>query len=57
MARMIDANTIFSGQEPKFSAELSQLDLMRALSWYAQNKDNKASYKYSCDFPKKKNEN
>ena len=53
MARMIDANVLFSGQEPKFSGELSQINLMRTLSWYAQNKDNKDSYKYACDFMKK----
>ena len=50
---MIDANVLFSGQEPKFSGELSQINLMRTLSWYAQNKDNKDSYKYACDFMKK----
>ena len=54
MARITDANMIYAGTEPKFSAELSQLDLMKTLSWYAQNKDTKDAQKWACDFLKKK---
>lgn len=54
MARITDANILYAGTEPKFSAELSQLDLMKTLSWYAQNKDSKDAYKWACDFLKKK---
>lgn len=54
MARITDANMIYAGTEPKFSAEVSQLDLMKTLSWYAQNKDSKDAYKWACDFLKKK---
>lgn len=54
MARITDANMIYAGNEPKFSVELSQLDLMKTLSWYAQNKDSKDAYKWACDFLKKK---
>jgi len=54
MARITDANILYAGSEPKFSAELSQLDLMKTLSWYAQNKDSKDAYKWACDFLKKK---
>jgi len=54
MARITDANMVYAGTEPKFSVELSQLDLMKTLSWYAQNKDSKDAYKWACDFFKKK---
>ena len=54
MARITDANLAFAGSEPKFAIELSQLDLMKTLSWYSQNKDNKDAYKYASDFFKKK---
>jgi hypothetical protein len=54
MARITDANMVYAGTEPKFSVELSQLDLMKTLSWYAQNKDSKDAYKWACDFLKKK---
>jgi hypothetical protein len=53
MARITDANILYAGSEPKFSAELSQLDLMKTLSWYAQNKDTKDAHKWACDFIKK----
>jgi hypothetical protein len=45
---------IYAGTEPKFTAEVSQIDLMKSLSWYAQNKDSKDAYKWACDFIKKK---
>lgn len=54
MARMLDANQKFTGTEPKFSTELSQMDLSKALSWYSQNKDSKDSQKYASDYFKKK---
>lgn len=54
MARMLDANQKFTGAEPKFSSELSQIDLMKTLSWYAQNKDSKDAQKYASDYFKKK---
>ena len=54
MAKITDANLIFAGQEPKFSTELTDSDLMRALSWYAQNKDKSDAFKYACDYFKKK---
>lgn len=54
MIKPTDVNIIFSGSEPKFSAELSQLDLAQALSWYSQNKDSKDALKYATDYFKKK---
>lgn len=51
---MLDANQKFTGPEPKFSTELSQIDLMKTLSWYAQNKDSKDAQKYASDYFKKK---
>lgn len=53
MARITDANLVFVGTEPKFSKELSKTELMKTLTWYAQNKDNKDALKYSCDYFKK----
>jgi|LakMenEpi03Aug12_release.lakeMendotaPanAssembly.Ray.scaffolds.fasta_scaffold00352_86 hypothetical protein len=54
MARILDANSVFAGNEPKFNGELTNLDLMKTLSWYAQNKVTKDSYKYASDYFKKK---
>jgi hypothetical protein len=54
MARMLDANQKFAGAEPKFTEQLSQIDLMKTLSWYAQNKDGKDAQKYASDYFKKK---
>lgn len=54
MNKLTDVNIIFSGAEPKFSAELSQIDLTQALSWYSQNKDSKDALKYATDYFKKK---
>ena len=47
MARITDANLLFVGQEPKFSVELSQMDMMKTLSWYSQNKDTKDATKWA----------
>ena len=54
MARILDANVVFSGQEPKFSIELSKTQLILALNWYSQNKTNKDAEKYVIDYFKKK---
>lgn len=54
MARMLDANQMFTGSEPKFSKELTQGDLMKTLSWYAQNKDSKDAQKFASEYFKKK---
>ena len=54
MARILDANTVFSGQEPKFSIELSKMQMIWALNWYSQNKTNKDAEKYVTDYFKKK---
>ena len=54
MARITDANLMMAGQEPKFSEELSQSDLMKTLSWYAQNKDRNDSHKWASEYFKKK---
>jgi hypothetical protein len=53
MARVTDANILFSGTEPKFTTELTPSEMMKSLSWYAQNKDRKDAFKYACDFFKK----
>lgn len=53
MARLLDANTVYAGLEPKFTKELTELDLMKTLNWYSQNKDTKDAYKYASDYFKK----
>jgi len=53
MARLLDANTVYAGLEPKFTIELTQIQLMQALNWYSQNKDTKDAYKYASDYFKK----
>ena len=53
MARLLDANTVYAGLEPKYTKELSQIELMKALNWYSQNKDTKDAYKYASDYFKK----
>ena len=54
MKRLLDANIAFAGHEPKFSNQLTEIQLLQALNWYSQNKDNKTAYKYACDYLKKK---
>ena len=54
MKRLLDANIAFAGHEPKFSKQLTEIQLLQALNWYSQNKDNKTAYKYACDYLKKK---
>ena len=54
MSKSIDIKAILSNnKEPKFSGELSQTELTQALSWYAQNRDNKDAIKYATDYFKK----
>ena len=54
MSKSIDIKAILSNnKEPKFSGELSQTDLTKTLSWYAQNRDNKDAIKYATDYFKK----
>ena len=54
MARILDANVVFSGHEPKFNIELSKTQLMLALNWYSQNRTSKDAEKYVTDFFKKR---
>ena len=54
MARILDANVVFSGYEPKFSIELSKVQMMLALNWYSQNRTSKDAEKYITDYFKKK---
>jgi hypothetical protein len=54
MARILDANVVFSGQEPKFSIELSKTQLILALNWYSQNRTSKDAEKYVTDYFKRK---
>ena len=55
MSKSIDIKAILSNnKEPKFSGELSQTQLTQALSWYAQNRDNKDATKYAVEYFKKK---
>jgi hypothetical protein len=55
MNKSIDIKAILSNnKEPKFSGELSQMQLTQALSWYAQNRDSKDAIKYATEYFKKK---
>lgn len=54
MARILDANVVFSGHEPKFSIELTKTQLILALNWYTQNRTSKDAEKYVTDYFKKK---
>jgi ribosome-associated translation inhibitor RaiA len=53
MARILDVNEKFAGQEPKFSGEVSERDLGVALSWYSTNRKAKDSQKYASAYFKK----
>lgn len=53
MARILDVNEKFVGQEPKFSGEVTEKDLGNALSWYSTNRKAKDSQKYANAFFKK----
>jgi hypothetical protein len=52
--RILDANELFSGTEPKYSGEITDKQLGDALNWYSRNKSSKDSQKYASDFFKKK---
>ena len=54
MARILDANIVFSGHEPKFNIELSKTQMIMALNWYSQNRTSKDAEKYVTDFFKKR---
>jgi hypothetical protein len=54
MSRITDANMFFAGSEPRFSEEVTESQLTRALNWYSQNKDKKDAFKYANDYFKKK---
>ena len=54
MARITDANLMFSGGEPKFSTELTKVEMMKTLNWYSQNKTSKDAEKWAQDYFKKK---
>lgn len=53
MARITDANVVMTGHEPKFSQELTKLDMATTLNWYTQNKDTRDAMKYANDYLKK----
>ena len=53
MPRVIDANILFAGTEPKFNVELTPIQMLQTLSWYSQNKDKKDAFKWACDYFKK----
>lgn len=56
MTRMLDANAMFAGSEPKFSplAEITKVEMAQALNWYSNNKNTKDAQKYAVDYFKKK---
>ena len=51
---MRKGNLRVSNPEPKLNSQVSQMDLIQALSWYSQNKETKDSHKYAVDYLKKK---
>lgn len=53
MARMLDVNEKFVGQEPKFLGEVTEKNLGDALSWYSINRKSKDSQKYASAYFKK----
>jgi len=53
MARITDSHIIYAGTEPKFTGQLTKIDLIGALNWYSQNKVSKDAEKYACDYFKK----
>lgn len=54
MARITDANLMFSGGEPKFTTVLTKVEMMKTLNWYSQNKTSKDAEKWAQDYFKKK---
>jgi len=53
MSRVLDANLIMAGSEPKIQGTLSQIDLVKCLNWYSNNKDTKTAEKWTIDYFKK----
>lgn len=53
MSRVVDANQAFVGAEPKYAQQITKIELIKALNWYAQNKENKDSEKYASEYFKK----
>ena len=51
---MRKSNLRVTNTEPKLNSQVSQIDLIQALSWYSQNKETKDSHKYAVDYLKKK---
>ena len=51
---MRKSNLRVTNTEPKLNSQVSQMDLIQALSWYSQNKETKDSHKYAVDYLKKK---
>lgn len=43
----------FKIEEPKYTGTMSNIELINALNWYHQNKDNKDAQKYIQDYAKK----
>lgn len=54
MTRILDANLVMAGTEPKVVQELSNSELGKILNWYSQNKVAKDAQKYASDYFKKK---
>ena len=54
MARVLDADTLYSGTEPKIVGDLTRLQLTKALNWYSQNKDAKDALKWASEYLNKK---
>lgn len=54
MTRVLDANDLVSGSEPKHHGELNKIQFINALNWYNSNKIPKDAHKYAFDFLKKK---
>jgi hypothetical protein len=56
MARVLDANVLFAGSEPRFSplGEIDKVEMARALNWYSNNKGTKEALKWATEYFKKK---
>jgi hypothetical protein len=54
MTRILDANAMMAGAEPKYNQEITKIQLIGALNWYTQNRASKDAQKYASDYFKKK---
>ena len=54
MKRILDANLVMAGNEPKVAQELTNSELGKILNWYSQNKVAKDAQKYASDYFKKR---